>query len=90
MKISENRGAAGHKGAQSIIDQIKTKNFVRFRLGIQPQTETLKKIPTDKLVLKKISAKEQTDFDKIINLAVIAIETGLSEGIEKSMTVYNQ
>ncbi len=34
IKISIGRGSAGHKGVQSIIDELATKNFVRFRIGI--------------------------------------------------------
>ena len=34
IKISKNRGSAGHKGVQSIIDEIKTKDFTRVRAGI--------------------------------------------------------
>jgi PTH1 family peptidyl-tRNA hydrolase len=90
IKIVQNRGAAGHKGVQSIIDQMKTKNFVRFRLGIQPKTETQKKIPTEKLVLKKISPEEQVEFDKAVDLAIAAIEASINGGIEKAMTEYNQ
>ncbi len=90
IKISQNRNAAGHKGVQSIIDQLKTKNFIRFRVGIAPQTATLKKISGDKLVLKKITPKEQIEFEKVIDLTVSALETALAEGIEKAMTAYNQ
>ena len=90
IKISQNRNAAGHKGVQSIIGQMKTKNFVRFRVGIAPKTAAAKKIPADKLVLKKLSPKEQTEFDKVIDLTVSAIETALAEGIEKSMTESNR
>jgi len=43
IKISKNHGAAGHKGVQSIIDQIKTKNFIRWRIGIAPQDAVTKK-----------------------------------------------
>ena len=90
IKISKNRNAAGHKGVQSIIDQLKTKNFVRFRVGIAPQSADLKKIPGDKLVLKKISPAEQIEFDAVIGQTVRALEIALSEGIEKSMTEFNQ
>lgn len=90
IKISQNRGAAGHKGVQSIIDQLKTKNFVRFRIGIAPLTAPLKKIPSDKLVLKKLSPAEKIEFGKAIDSTVSALELALSEGIEKSMTAYNQ
>ena len=90
LKISKNHGAAGHKGAQSIIDQMKTKNFVRFRLGIAPQDAASKKIPSDKLVLKKMSAEEQEFFSKAIDTAVSSLETALTESLEKAMTQFNR
>ena len=90
IKISQNRNAAGHKGVQSIIDQLKTKGFVRFRIGIQPTTEAGKKIPGDKLVLKVIPLKDRATFDKIVNDTVLAMETALGTGIEKAMTATNQ
>lgn len=89
IKISKNHGAAGHKGVQSIIDQMKTKNFIRFRIGIAPQDTTTQKIPSDKLVLKKITPTEQETFLKAINLAVEGIETALAESIDKAMTQFN-
>ena len=90
IKISQNRNAAGHKGVQSIIDQLKTKNFIRFRVGIAPLTAALKKVPGDKLVLKKITPREQEEFNKVIDLTASSLETALTEGIEKSMTTFNQ
>lgn len=36
IKISENRGSAGHKGIDSIIQALGTKNFTRIRIGIRP------------------------------------------------------
>lgn len=90
IKIAQNRGAAGHKGVQSIIDQLKTKNFVRFRIGIAPKTAAAKKITAQKYVLKKLSGKEQTEFDKSLRLAVAAIEMAIVKGIEKAATEHNQ
>lgn len=90
IKIGQNRGSAGHKGVQSIIDQLKTKNFVRFRIGIQTPEVANKMIPGMKFVLKKISPAEQTNYDKVIDTAISALNAGLAEGIEKAMTVYNQ
>lgn len=57
-KLQENRGAAGHRGVQSIIDALKTKSFSRMRVGIQP-ADALKKISADALVLLKFSAAEK-------------------------------
>jgi PTH1 family peptidyl-tRNA hydrolase len=90
IKLGQNRGSAGHKGVQSIIDQLKTKNFVRFRVGIQTPEVANRMIPAQKFVLKKISPKEQEEFNKVIDLATAAIKTALSEGIDKAMATYNQ
>lgn len=90
IKISQNRGAAGHKGVQSIIDHLKTKNFLRFRAGIAPQSLAAKKISADKFVLKKITAIDKITFDRSIETTVAAMKMALAEGIEKSMTEYNR
>src|SRR3989338_1466699 len=37
VKVSSNRGSAGHKGVESIIQTLGSKNFVRIRVGIQPE-----------------------------------------------------
>jgi len=66
-KISLNSRSAGHKGAESIINRLKTKNFPRIRVGIK--TPTLEKIPADKFVLQKLSADEK----KIIRNLIIEI-----------------
>jgi peptidyl-tRNA hydrolase, PTH1 family len=36
IRISQGRGSAGHKGVESIIQSLGTKNFARIRIGIQP------------------------------------------------------
>jgi len=37
IRISKGRSSAGHKGIESIIKELGTKNFVRFRIGIKPE-----------------------------------------------------
>lgn len=56
-KISVDSRSAGHNGAQSIIDRLKTKNFKRIRIGIK--TPALEKIPADKFVLQKFNDEEE-------------------------------
>lgn len=43
VRVSFNRGSAGHKGVISIIENLKTKNFVRLRVGIDNCCEETKK-----------------------------------------------
>jgi PTH1 family peptidyl-tRNA hydrolase len=57
IKISENSSSAGHKGVSDIISHIKTKNFIRIRIGIK-KSLTHQNIPTEKYVLTKLNSEE--------------------------------
>lgn len=70
-KFSFCRGSAGHKGVESVIKTLKTKNFWRLRIGIRPKAS---KIKAEKFVLKKITKKDLA----ILNEAFQLIQTGLS------------
>ena len=87
LKISENKSSAGHNGIQSIIDELKTKDFTRFRIGIRP-----KRIPKtlEKFVLKKFTEKELETIGNINNKIIQVLEFALKEGIEKTMNRFNQ
>ena len=74
FKISYARGAAGHKGVQSIINHLKTKNFYRLRLGIQPLKGKPKNV--DGFVLNKFTQEEQELTQKIIEKALKKIFEG--------------
>ena len=62
-KISKNKNSGGHKGVQSIIDYLRTKDFTRIRIGIMTEN---KKIPTEKFVLERFSEKEVGIVEGII------------------------
>jgi PTH1 family peptidyl-tRNA hydrolase len=89
IKIVKNRGSAGHKGVQSIIDRLKTKNFIRFRVGVQKSGVANGKIPADKFVLKKFPKTDETVLENAIQRTANAIRVALNEGLEKSMTRFN-
>jgi len=63
IKLSFNRSSAGHKGVQSIINYLKTKEFYRLRIGIENRKE--KRIPTEEYVLKKFSKEETRIINKL-------------------------
>jgi len=62
FKISYNRGSAGHKGVESIIDHLKSKAFYRIRIGIRPFSLERKK--AEKLVLKNFTPRENGILEK--------------------------
>ncbi len=105
IRISKNSSSAGHKGVQSIINELKTKNFIRFRVGINqnnnltPKESKLptgqaikqfnKKISTEKFVLQKFSKDEKKIVKQAVELTVQAILSALEKGIDKAMSEYN-
>lgn len=88
IRIVKNRGAGGHKGIESIIKELKTKNFIRFRIGICPKTGKPKN--PEKFVLQKFNKEEEGIVKGIIKKTVEAIEFFLREGLEKTMNKYNK
>jgi len=91
MKISEGKNSAGHKGVQSIIDELKTKDFVRFRIGIGTEKSNLKSSSINEMfVLKKFNKKEQDSLKKISQNACEALETAIKENSERAMAEFNK
>ena len=70
-KVAADSRSAGHKGVESIIQYLKTKNFRRFRLGINNDQRSL--IPAEKFVLQKFSAAELKIINKQIGEIVMDI-----------------
>jgi PTH1 family peptidyl-tRNA hydrolase len=94
-KISFNKSSGGHKGLESIIKNIKTEKFARVRVGISPKTASGKiKKPigeeaVTKIIMGKFKPDELTSLKKLSKEVHVALETFVSEGIEKSMTGFN-
>ena len=72
FKISRNRGSAGHKGVQSIIDELKTKDFNRIRIGICPQAGKPKQV--DKFVLQNFTKGEEKILKEVIKQTIAEID----------------
>jgi len=62
-KISVNSRSAGHKGVESIIKYLKTRNFKRIRIGIH--ANVIEKIPDEKYVLGNFSRPELEKIEKL-------------------------
>lgn len=66
IRVSKNASSAGHKGVQSIIDELKSQDFKRIRIGINPG----RKVNTEKYVLEKFTKQEEKQLKEIIKEAV--------------------
>jgi len=95
MKISFNRGTGGHRGLESIVKNIKTKAFIRLRIGIAPSTPSGKiKKPEgeDKVVdfiLGNFKPAEEETLKKVSKKATLALTTILENGLSQAMNSFN-
>ncbi len=95
LKISFNRSSGGHNGLESVIKRVKSKEFVRIRIGVSPHTPTgkLKKPSGEAAVLKFLLGAFKEDELKILkkqSKQVAEILTTISaEGKDKAMSLYN-
>lgn len=95
IKISFNRGTGGHKGLESVTKTIKTKDFVRVRIGVSKMgVKGVVKKPVGeddvvKFLLGKFSPNEQEKLKSIQGIISDSIKMIISEGRERAMTEFN-
>ena len=88
MKISKGRSSAGHKGVQSIINELGTKDFIRFRIGISPinnKQQTMSSI----FVLQKFTKEEEKILKEVVKRTCQLLKRIIREGLEKVMSECN-
>lgn len=95
MKISFDKSSGGHNGLESVIKKLKSREFVRIRIGISPETPSgkLKKPKGEKDVLKfllgEYKEKELNELKKLSKKVAQALETIVTEGKDKAMSLFN-
>jgi PTH1 family peptidyl-tRNA hydrolase len=86
LRVVPRGGAAGHKGILSIIEHLKTQEFIRLRMGIGRPSE---KQPTESYVLEPFSAAEKKDLPVLLDQACDALEVILDQGVTAAMNRFN-
>lgn len=95
MKISYDRGSGGHRGVESIIKALKTREFIRIRVGISPVTPSgkLKKPKgereVEKFILGEFKKSEMEVLKKVSKKVLESIQTLEAEGLNVAMTEFN-
>ena len=84
LKISYNRSSGGHKGLESIIKALKTREFIRIRIGIG------KKDDVEKHILGEFKKSELETLKKVFKCTSEAVQTIVEDGLERAMNKFNQ
>lgn len=95
MKIAVGRGDGGHNGLRSIISSLKSKDFIRVRLGVSPKsfwTGKVRRPAGDALatfVLGRFSMSEKKQLPEVFEKVTEAIEMITDKGVEAAMNKFN-
>lgn len=85
-KLKENSSSGGHNGLKNIEQNLGTKDYKRFKIGISNDKTT----DTKDYVLGKFNKEDRIKIDEVINVALEAIEDFSKFSFNKMMTKYNK
>jgi len=88
IKIRLGGGSGGHRGINSIIEQLGVDKFVRFRLGIG-EADIKKEKLLEKYVLENFAFNETNKVRQMVKKATAAIRLALAQDLEKAMNHFN-
>ena len=86
IRLRARGSAGGHNGLKSIIAALKTDEFTRLRIGIQPEHPLA---DTKRYVLDEFPAGTRPEVAEGLARAANAVHAALRDGIEKAMSLYN-
>jgi len=85
IRIRPKGSSGGHKGIQSIIQELGTEVFPRLKIGIGKEEGNLRDY-----VLSKFSEGEKKIVEKTVNTSLKALLDIIQGDISKAMSVYNE
>ena len=86
IRLRPKGSAGGHNGLKSINDCLRTQDYIRLRIGIQPEHPLS---DTKRFVLEKFSKADFETVDKVLEQSAEAIRAVIIDGVEKAMAQFN-
>jgi len=86
FRIRPKGSAGGHNGLKSIESCVKTQDYIRLRIGIQPAHQLG---DTKRFVLENFSKSDFETVEKVLDRSADAIRTIIADGIERAMANFN-
>ena len=86
IRIRERGSAGGHNGLKSIIGELGSNEFIRLRMGIQPDHPIA---DSKRFVLSRFASIERILVEEMIEQAAKAVRTIVGEGALKAMAEHN-
>jgi len=87
LRIHTRRSSAGHNGIESIIDALGTKDFLRIRIGVEPERRVE---DGQRYLLAPLRKSELKIVDGMLDIAAEAVKVILKEGPAAAMNRFNR
>jgi peptidyl-tRNA hydrolase, PTH1 family len=87
IRIRQRGGTAGHNGLESVVGSLGTDEFMRVRLGIQPDHPVG---DGAKFVLGQFKKSQLEAVGELVDRAADAVEAILKDGLAAAMNRFNQ
>jgi len=87
LRIRRGGGAGGHRGLESVIAELATKQVPRLRIGVRGETPWR---DTAGYVLAPFEADEQATVEAVVKRSADAVRMMLRRGIGVAMNTYNK
>lgn len=86
IRVRPKGSHGGQNGLRSIIDCLKTQEFTRVRVGIQPEHPVTS---ASNFVLENFSKKEAETLEKVLDESADAVRTIITDGVDAAMARFN-
>ncbi len=86
LRLRTQGSHGGQNGLRSVIDCLKTNEFIRLRIGIAPEHPVTN---ASDFVLGKFSKSEAETVEKVLKNAADAIRSVVRDGVNEAMAKYN-
>lgn len=86
VRIKPKGSHGGQNGLRSIIDRLRTSDFIRLRIGMAPGHPVAN---TRDFVLQNFAKSERETVEKVISIGAEAINAIITDGVEFAMSRYN-
>jgi PTH1 family peptidyl-tRNA hydrolase len=87
LRIKQRGGTAGHNGVESLVGSLGTDEFIRVRLGIQPDHRVR---DGAKFVLGQFKKSQLEAVSDLVDRGADAVEAILKDGVAAAMNRFNQ
>src|SRR5437016_5827019 len=86
IRLRARGSAGGHNGLKSIIGALGTNEFMRLRIGVQPEHPVS---DAKRFVLDEFPKAQRPAVEEILERGADAVRAVLRDGIAKAMSTYN-